>query len=193
MEPQAPSTPGSELRSKLEKVGVPEIYLDCSIETWRGTAPTIPDKAFLTGPVGTGKTHMAVAKVRELLGRDERVTFRPARDLVAEIKRAIFDEGYSEAKVIKHFAEHPNLVIDDLGVGQITDYIRGMIYDIVDYKYCNGLNLIVTSNLSPDEMAHRIDDRITSRICGMCEVIRFTGADKRVEGKQGATRGRYDR
>lgn len=41
--------------------------------------------------------------------------------------------------------------------------------------------LIITSNLSLDNLRARFaDDRLTSRIAGMCKILEITGADRRL-------------
>ena len=77
----------------------------------------------------------------------------------------------------------PVLVIDDLGIGRDTEFAFQTLYEIVDGRYMAMKGgLIVTSNLSLDDLAAKLgDDRIPSRLASMCKVIRMTGADKRVK------------
>ena len=41
--------------------------------------------------------------------------------------------------------------------------------------------VIISSNLSLDEIGQKIDDRTASRIVEMCEVIKLDGADRRMQ------------
>jgi DNA replication protein DnaC len=43
--------------------------------------------------------------------------------------------------------------------------------------------MVITSNLSLDEIARKIDGRIASRIAGMGRIVQFTGPDYRLKRK----------
>jgi len=51
---------------------------------------------------------------------------------------------------------------------------------IINYREQNKLQTIITSNFTLDEIDKYIDRRISSRIAGMCEIIRMSG-DKRLK------------
>jgi DNA replication protein DnaC len=51
---------------------------------------------------------------------------------------------------------------------------------IINYREQNKLQTIITSNFTLDEIDMYIDRRISSRIAGMCEVVRMSG-DKRLK------------
>jgi DNA replication protein DnaC len=74
------------------------------------------------------------------------------------------------------------IVLDDFGAEKMTDFVRQVSYLIINYREQNKLQTIITSNFTLDEIDMYIDRRISSRIAGMCEVVRMSG-DKRL--KQG--------
>jgi DNA replication protein DnaC len=97
--------------------------------------------------------------------------------------------GAEEQAIIDRIAAIPQLVIDDIGVEKNTGFSLAVLYEIIDARdmaYNKGL--IVTSNLSLGALADRLgDDRVTSRLAGMCKVVEITGPDRRqpknTEGK----------
>ena len=59
------------IETLLTRVGVPKRYLGCSLRNYQGKIPGFRP-AFITGPPGTGKTHLAAAFLREdLLAHEE--------------------------------------------------------------------------------------------------------------------------
>ena len=64
-----------------------------------------------------------------------------------------------------------------------TEYSMSIFYEILDGRLMQKQNgLIITSNLSLNELAVKMgDDRITSRIAGMCRVISLGGDDRRMK------------
>ncbi len=129
-----------------------------------GFTPEI-DNIYLFGETGTGKSHLAVIAARKFWHTAQ--VIKPC-----EIFRTIrtCEGAEEETKVINSFASRQVLVIDDLGVGKDTEFAVASMYEIIDKRYqsMHG-GLIVTTNLSPDDLAKKLgDDRIPSRLAQMC-------------------------
>ena len=80
------------------------------------------------------------------------------------------------------------LVIDDFGMERNTEYMNEIVYNVIDSRYRSGKPLIVTTNLTMQEINNpdNIDkQRIYSRINEMCVPIRVEGKDRRQETKNG--------
>ena len=129
---------------------------------------------FLWGAAGTGKTHLATAIIREHDG----MVIKPQR--IYRDCRGIKD-GEEEQAVIDSYVNIPFMVLDDLGVDKKTDFSFSTLYEVIDGRdMAERKGLIVTSNLSLTALAERLgDDRISSRLAGMCKVIEMTGKDMR--------------
>jgi DNA replication protein DnaC len=165
---------------------------------------------FLTGGPGTGKTHMAIGLMWEWLKDNLRIesrgdgglvmwglnfkagedrmyfipTFLSASDLYSGLKESFDRKGPdSEQSLMKRYAGAALLVLDDVGAEQITDWKRSVLYSIVDQRYRDMKQTIITSNMSLDELSVRIDDRISSRIVEMGAVITMAGEDYRLKAK----------
>lgn len=129
---------------------------------------------FIYGRAGSGKTHLATALARQHNGivvKPQHI-YRECRGLAV---------GPEEQEAINSYIDEPCLVVDDLGADKKTDWNLSTLYEIVDGRDMDCMTgLIVTSNLSLDELAERLgDDRITSRLNGMCKVIKLDGPDRR--------------
>lgn len=131
---------------------------------------------YLWGAAGVGKTHLATAIVRGCL---RAVVVKPAQ--IFRKLRGI-KSGAEEQAMIDRIAAIPQLVIDDLGVEKRTEFSMASLYEIIDARDMNYTKgLIVTSNLSMGALSERLgDDRITSRLAGMCKVVEITGKDRRI-------------
>jgi DNA replication protein DnaC len=174
------------LEELLERAGVPKRYLQCTMKNYRGKKPD-DRPGFITGPPGVGKTHLAVALLRDQIIEEGREAGRFMRtvDLLKEIRNS-FQEKSAETELSllkKYGRDVPFLVIDDLGTEKCTDWVEQTLYDLIDRRYVDMLPTVITSNLSLDEIeAHYIGHgkRLASRICDLGKVFKITGDDKRV-------------
>ncbi len=74
------------------------------------------------------------------------------------------------------------LIIDDLGAERKSEYMQELIYNLIDSRYRSGLPMIITTNLSADEIKRpgnmdfaRIYDRVLER----CLPIAVQGESRR--------------
>jgi DNA replication protein DnaC len=171
----------------LEAAGVNSRYIKCSLENFDGTYPEIPP-SFITGPVGTGKTHIAVGYLRrDIINNGGRVQFIRAVDLFKQI-RGCFREGSetSEEELMDRYGGTTFLVLDDLGTEKVSDFVEQTLYDLIDLRYAEMYPTIITSNLSIAQVAAHYKnhgDRLASRICGMGEVYEIKAKDRRLARK----------
>lgn len=135
---------------------------------------------FLWGSSGTGKTHLATALIRKF---PEGEVWKPQ-----EIYRTCRGkkDGDEEQEIINNFVNKKYIIIDDLGVDKKTDFSFSTLYEIIDGRYMDEkTGMIVTSNLSLSALAERLnDDRISSRLAGMCKIINIIGDDWRLKNGQ---------
>lgn len=85
---------------------------------------------------------------------------------------------------LESIAKVPYLVLDDLGAEKATEYVRQATYFIINHREMNLLPTFITTNFSMDHLDENIDPRISSRICGMCEIMRFEGKDRRIKERR---------
>ena len=90
----------------------------------------------IKGGTGSGKTHLAVAAALATIQKGEQAIFRTAADLMDELQESKFNGDYYG--LMRMFKEVPCLVLDDLGEE------TPVLYQIVDYRYRNGLQTIIT-------------------------------------------------
>ena len=149
---------------------------------------------FIHGVRGTGKTMLAAIIANERAQAGSPVLFASVPDLMADIRSSFKDGTTSEA--VQAVKNTPFLVLDDLGAEKMTEWVGEQLFCIVNHRYNERLQTVVTSNYSPteiighmatvDKRGNVIDDmqgqRIMSRIYGMCERVEIKGADWRMKG-----------
>ena len=96
--------------------------------------------------------------------------------------KASFDNNrVSELDILDEYSNAKLLIIDDIGVEKITDWSRQVFYTLIDRRYRNMKQTIITSNLYLDEISKNIDDRIVSRLIEMGKIIKLDGQDQRLK------------
>lgn len=135
------------------------------------------------GPVGTGKTFLAAAIANELIsqGRPCMVTN------FARITNTIQGMFEGKQRYLDDFNRLDLLVIDDLSAERDTPYMNEMIFNIIDSRYRSGKPLILTTNLSKEELMNQPNtdkQRIYSRLVEMCFPVEVKNVDRRKKKAQ---------
>ena len=89
-------------------------------------------------------------------------------------------EGRNE--YISRLCSFPLLILDDFGMERGTEYGLEQVYNVIDSRYRSGRPLIVTTNLTLEELQNPEDTahaRIYDRLIEMCSPVRFTGSNFR--------------
>jgi DNA replication protein DnaC len=129
----------------------------------------------LSGSIGVGKTHLAVAALRfNKLPKPGR--FWQVGDLLQMFRDRMFDRDLErhrdEYDLIQPYKVMPGLlVLDDIGAGTPDSaFTERILYTIVNARYTERLPTLLTSN-------DRIDDRIFSRLRD--NMVKCEGEDQR--------------
>lgn len=128
----------------------------------------------LWGNTGNGKTFAAACIANELIDRGI-----PA--MITSFPR-ILNAGYDKQEIIEQVHYYPLMVIDDLGAERSSEYAMETVYTVIDERYKSKKPLIVTTNLTLDELCRPKDmtyQRIYDRILEMCTPLVFKGGSLR--------------
>jgi DNA replication protein DnaC len=192
----------------LQEIGVYRRHLACSFDTYKGGEKIKevcrefiddPLNLVLSGGVGSGKTHLAVAILRELIREGEAgqkklgyvkknvwhyvgntALFASAPEILAEIRATYGSKEENEQEIIAKYANVGYLVLDDLGAEKSTEWSISTLYLIIDRRYRNEYPTIVTTNLTMDEIGQHISRRIASRLASG-KVVTIKAPDYRMK------------
>jgi len=142
------------------------------------------------GAVGVGKTHLAVALLRELIDRYQvRGLFYQFGALLRRIQDSYNPVSQtSELAVLGPVFEADVLVLDELGASKPTDWVRDTMMQIINTRYNDKRLTIFTTNYSdkrktekdPTELLEeRIGVALRSRLYEMCKTVEIEGEDYR--------------
>jgi DNA replication protein DnaC len=152
------------------------------------------------GKIGTGKTHLAVAIIKELiLNRGISCLFYDYRELLKEIQNSYnATVQTTELDVLRPVFEIDVLVLDELGAVKPTEWVWDTVSLILNTRYNNNRTTIITTNFEDqpaagangsgsavraatraETLGDRIGERMRSRLHEMCRVIKMEGEDFR--------------
>lgn len=133
----------------------------------------------LYGNIGTGKTYAACEVANELIDREYSCYVTTCTRLINDIQ----SEQHVQA-LIDRICRVQLLVIDDLASERQTEYAKEQMYNVIDTRYRSGLPMIVTTNLSIDQIKSpsvESDRRIFNRLLERCYPIEIAGKCRRKE------------
>lgn len=148
----------------------------------------------LHGPVGTGKTTLAVGAARDLIessaasGFVPCVRFWPTAALMDELRHEAACESSADAR--SECARCDLLVLDDLGKERMTDFAMEALFGIVDARYQSMRPTVVTTQFQAARLVSRLArggdsdaaEAVVSRLAETCEQVEVGGTDRRVHG-----------
>lgn len=135
----------------------------------------------LAGNYGTLKTTMAVAVMRHWMRvQDGGCLMVPMCSLIDNLftMRALNKEEW--ARYERRIRSTPLLVLDDLGSENIDQgWVLSKVDSIITERYNKMLPIIVTTNLSKEELAGTYSGRIMDRLRNTSQCLIFSGASQR--------------
>ena len=155
----------------------------------------------LMGPCGAGKTHLAVAALKEILQRGHRGLFYDYRELLKEIQASYNPESQAtEMAILEPVLTAELLLLDDLGASKPSAWALDTVGHILNSRYNEKRVTLMTTNF-PDPrgpasepirapggealprldecLADRVGQRIRSRLYEMCRTVSIEAGDFR--------------
>jgi DNA replication protein DnaC len=135
----------------------------------------------LLGRSGCGKTTLAAATLKRIIertgGAQSACFWNIPRGL--ELIRARINEENTKGESILDIGRNFLAVLDDFGKGKFSEWVAEQFYILFDELDSQERRVIITSNLQ-EKNFKRFDEALTSRIVGMCHIVRMTGDDYRL-------------
>jgi len=129
------------------------------------------------GTVGAGKTHLALAIVRECGG-----LYRLSPNIVEELRRTkSFSAKESEAEILENYGNARLLVIDEIGRGVAAAEEQYMLYQIINERYNRRRPTVLISNQTKKDFLSYVGIAAADRLTESAHVVEFTGQSYRGE------------
>lgn len=178
------------------------------IEGFAAGFPVSNEQGLLVmGPCGVGKTHLAVAALKEIVLRGHAGLFFDYRELLKQIQDSYNAESQStEMGVLEPVLKTEVLVLDDVGSSKPSMWALETVGHILNTRYNDKRATIMTTNfldsdsvvMNPaqivppriagmrapameDSLTDRVGKRIRSRLYEMCRTIEVSAPDYRKE------------
>lgn len=137
------------------------------------------DDLYLFGTPGVGKTHLASAAYRACKSSNRVYGYLTWAGLNRRFRGL---NAVDEENALDRTSRCSPLLIDDLAAGRTTDFTADIFLQLLDLRIRRGIGgLLITSNLSISDLAALLqDDRIPSRLAGLCTILEMSGPDYRL-------------
>jgi DNA replication protein DnaC len=137
------------------------------LQKWSGNYPKNKiNNIIISGKPGVGKTYITSCLANDLIKKDVSVCFTSAFDLNESILKYHTTFDKSKYSWIEPFIEADVLFIDDLGTEPVLKNVtKNYLYLILSERERFSRPVIITTNLLPQDIMPRYDERIYSRIC----------------------------
>ncbi|MDR1989916.1 MAG: ATP-binding protein [Acidobacteriaceae bacterium] len=190
---------------RLAAANIPKRYQHCTIANFTAYNESLINAAahatavakkfpatnkglLLEGQPGVGKTHLAVAVLKQIIQTTgARGLFYDTRDLLRVI-RSTYDPSIrtTEIEILRPVMTADILVLDDLGAEKTSEWVEETMNLIVNTRYNERRLTIFTTNFEdtpddtdPNTLTFRIGHRMRSRLHEMCEFLTLDAADYR--------------
>lgn len=196
------------VEERVSNLRIPPRYRNCSfdnfeidansekvvgaLQKWIGTPKNVEDGTglYMSGSTGTGKTHLAVATLKEMVTRYQLSGLYLNFDVFVEMTYDSrgFDGNLPEMYGNPHLLRYARrvydvVVIDNLNADRASDYLLKNTSDLIQSRYDSQLPTIFTSLLRPDKLPALFDARIASMIRQSTYHIHVAGVDYRTGGE----------
>ena len=123
-------------------------------------ASTLKGWLFLQGDYGCGKTHLAAAVANFVVDLGVPTLFLTVPDLLDSLRFSYNNPESSFEERFEDIRRSPLLIMDDFGTENATSWAQEKLFQILNYRYINNLPLLITTNLSLNQLEGRIRSRL---------------------------------
>ena len=143
------------------------------------------DNLFLSGGTGLGKTFLSACIARRVSELGYSVVYDTAVNVFARFEAQKFARGEEGSRMaaaqVHRYLACDLLILDDVGTELLTPFVQSAFYQLVNSRLVAGKRTIISTNLSPEEIARRYSPQLASRLQGEYRYLPFFGKDLRLK------------
>ena len=169
---------GVNIRAVMEK----------TFQTCRRYALFFTEKSgnlLLSGDTGLGKTFLSACIARTVADRGYSVVYESAGHLFTHMERAKFANDEAAREICRRYTDCDLLIVDDLGTEMPGQFTTAALYNLINDRLLMAKPIIISTNLTVDDMLKRYSPQIASRLRGSFDRVAFVGEDIRVLKNRG--------
>lgn len=142
---------------------------------------------FYGGP-GLGKTFLCSCIAKYLMDKGKSVIYTTSWQLFQKISDAVFrcednEDAYKD--IMDDILGCYLLIIDDLGTELTNSFTASEFFNIINRRLNNQKPVVLSTNLSIEEITEKYSERVASRILGSYKSLMFFGEDIRIQKNYG--------
>ena len=137
------------------------------------------------GGTGLGKTFLSACIARTVADRDFSVAYETAAHLFGNLEKARFNPTEDSRRESEKYTSCDLLILDDLGTEMPGQFVTAALYSLLNDRLLAGRPMVVSTNLTVEEMNRRYSPQIASRLHGGFTRLTFVGEDIRVLRNRG--------
>ncbi len=138
------------------------------------------------GNTGLGKTFLSNAIAKQVIDNAKSVIYQTAPMLIDKVMeyKYSYDKMKENKEQYNNIFEVDLLIIDDLGTETMTNNKYTELFNIINTRLISNKKILISTNLSLNELFERYDERVISRLIGEFKVCKFIGDDIRLKKKR---------
>ena len=139
-----------------------------------------------TGSTGLGKTFLANCVAAEAIKQGESVIYQTAPILLDKMVdyKFKFNKTEAEREEYEKIFDVDLLILDDLGTEAMNSAKFSELFNILNTRLLKNKKILISTNLTPQEIKREYEERIFSRFVGDFIICRFVGEDIRILKKK---------
>ncbi len=138
-----------------------------------------------SGSTGLGKTFLSACIARSVTDRGYSVVYKPAPKLFSALESARFSPTEENRREAENLSRCDLLIVDDLGTEMPGQFVTAALYSLLNDRILDGKPMVISTNLTTEEMTKRYSPQIASRLRGSFQRVPFVGTDIRVMKNRG--------
>ena len=171
------------------KFGVsPRLIMEKTYNKCKQYAADFPGQGqnlLFVGGTGLGKTFLSACIARVVAEKGFSVAYESASHLFAKLEKDRFNPDEDSHRAVEKLYNADLLIIDDLGTELPGNFVTAALYALVNDRLLAKRPMVISTNLTVDEIGRRYSPQIASRLQGSFQGLTFVGEDIRIIQNRG--------